>query len=352
MTVTVSQREPFIDVTKAPYNATGDGVTDDTTEIQAAMTAAGTAGGGIVFLPPGTYLCSGLLIDSNVWLHGAGVDATELRSTANYPVILTRTFATNSGTNNTDSEVNFKISDLTINGMKGTYAGSNGYGIRVHGANFSLERIRVYDCNEVGIASEWSSSSNVPTTTGMQHSMEARLVDVEVHECDAIGIYWNGPHDSMWTNCITWGNSGVGFQIDTKGNSLTAQGCHSWGNSQTYAWYIQGANCELNACVGEGASVNQVFVQADDVRIIGGIYYAAGASVPIGIHLHTSAGYQIVTKIDDCTSGALKYTSDVGLGWIEVLAHQASGAAESGTPDVSSKRDIRVFTGGTGDVDT
>jgi len=74
----------FIDVTKAPYNVqwavrtlfTKDPasctVTDATQGIQAALNAAGTAGGGIVFLPPGHYRINGsLIIPSGVELAGA-----------------------------------------------------------------------------------------------------------------------------------------------------------------------------------------------------------------------------------------------------------------------------------------
>lgn len=49
----------FANVMDAPYNATGDGVTDDTDAIQAAITAVWTAGGGTVFFPKGIYLCNG-----------------------------------------------------------------------------------------------------------------------------------------------------------------------------------------------------------------------------------------------------------------------------------------------------
>lgn len=318
--------------------------------IQTMIDKQTALGGGIVQIPPGTFDVSGLLIDSNIWLRGSGVDATVLRSTANYPVILTRTFATHTGTNDTNSEVNFKISDLTINGMKGTYSGTNGYGIRIHGANFALERLRIYDCNADGIDTEWSSSAAPPTTTGMKHSMEARLIDVEVHECTLNGITWNGPHDAMWWGVIVWTNGAKAVYVPAKGNSLKAVSCHTWGSSHTYGWYIEGGGTQLVDCVGEGSSTAQVLINCNDCMVIGGKYFAAGASVPVGIHLNTAAGYMIETKILDCTSGALKYTADIGLGWIEALVYQTSAAAENGTPHASNHRIIKVHGGGTGSV--
>lgn len=44
-----------LNVKQSPFNAKGDGTTDDTTAIQAAITAA-TAGGHALYFPPGTYL--------------------------------------------------------------------------------------------------------------------------------------------------------------------------------------------------------------------------------------------------------------------------------------------------------
>jgi Endopolygalacturonase len=46
---------PVFDATASPFSADSTGVTDATAAIQAAIDAAGAAGGGVVYLPAGTY---------------------------------------------------------------------------------------------------------------------------------------------------------------------------------------------------------------------------------------------------------------------------------------------------------
>lgn len=61
----VSAASNIIIVTSHPYNATGDGTTDDTTAIQSAIDAAAAAGGGTVFVPGGAvYRVTTLTVDS------------------------------------------------------------------------------------------------------------------------------------------------------------------------------------------------------------------------------------------------------------------------------------------------
>lgn len=62
----------FYNVKNSPYNAAGNGITDDRTAIQTALNDAGSAGGGTVFLPPGSYKISTTLnVPSGVELRGS-----------------------------------------------------------------------------------------------------------------------------------------------------------------------------------------------------------------------------------------------------------------------------------------
>ena len=69
-------------VKNAPYGAVGNNTADDTAAIQAAITACASAGGGIVYIPPGTYKCTSTInMAANVVLRGAGKRAATLSFT-------------------------------------------------------------------------------------------------------------------------------------------------------------------------------------------------------------------------------------------------------------------------------
>ena len=74
-----SKAGPVFDVTA--YGAVGDGTADDTTALQDAIDAA--VGGGVVYLPAGTYkLTESLTLKDNVIVRGAGKAVTIIQQSA------------------------------------------------------------------------------------------------------------------------------------------------------------------------------------------------------------------------------------------------------------------------------
>ena len=67
------------------YGAVGDGKTDNTTAIQAALTAAGAAGGGTVTIPSGTFLSGPIVISSGTRLELAAGAVLKMLPMASYP---------------------------------------------------------------------------------------------------------------------------------------------------------------------------------------------------------------------------------------------------------------------------
>lgn len=99
------------------YGALGDGVTDDRTAIQAALDAANTAGGGVVYFPPGTYRkpasVAALVPRTGVTLRGVGAASVLLHD------------STDSGTSALFETLvdpgpsDWGLEDLTLEGSRG-----------------------------------------------------------------------------------------------------------------------------------------------------------------------------------------------------------------------------------------
>jgi len=93
------------------YGATGNGTTDDTAAINAAVAAATVAGGGVVFVPAGTYIVSGTVaLAANITLEGAGRGTATIKRSTNVTVV--SIYGTSTGNHVT----NVAIRNLTIHG--------------------------------------------------------------------------------------------------------------------------------------------------------------------------------------------------------------------------------------------
>lgn len=215
------QSSPFYDVKN--YGATGDGTTDDTASIQAAINAAIAAGGGVVWFPAGTFLSSDLSMDRNVSILGSGqlsiVKAKAGTSSLFY-------YSTGFGFGG-------YIADITLNGDG---EGVNGINIE-GGLLLNIDNVQVNNFTGVGIKLRGVLIGTIQNTTiwfcdigidadhgtTSEGDMPANLIRL---------VNSNIQHNSTWG--VKW-NTGDMLIVD--GGDFEVNG--TTGNSSTGAIYIK-----------------------------------------------------------------------------------------------------------------
>lgn len=238
----LSTRMPVFNV--QDYGAKGDAATNDRDSIQAALDAAFGAGGGMVFVPAGTYVVDpnpGLQVKSNVTLAGTGAGSIiKLKdaSTRNDNII------------KSEDWVNVTICDLTLDGNRANQAGGAGsysytqYGIYLGNTHNSMVRnvvardttgvgIHIYDCQNVTV-------QNCVATNNNYHGYELE---------QAIGcrlVQSRGNNNLMHGVLVSPGEIGGS---GAKGN--TVSGCMFDGNGN-YGIAENAANDDMSAFLNEG----------------------------------------------------------------------------------------------------
>jgi hypothetical protein len=334
------------------FGAVGDGIADDTAALQAAIDAAHTAGGGAVLLPPGTYSTRTLTIHSRVHVIGTGIEATtlKLRDGTDDDMIRSHEFAKLAGSAQAGGIFNFSIRDLTLDGNRARNA--RGCGLRLYGFGYLLRDLRIRQCRQSGLSSEWSPGDPEWSPGGQKtpgDSMEAQVVNLKIHHCGAGGIVFRGPHDSQFVNCVVYDTTMYGVHLE-QGAACSATGCqfvncHVWGQHKA-AWKIEAGFVSLDNCVGEWASSAQVHINADDTTITAGRFFGNPKARHVGIEIgapgHVVYGSQIDARMIDLAGGALKFTNEGGSSKIKALIYQKSGVPYTGTPARSSLLELAV----------
>jgi hypothetical protein len=339
------------------HGALGDGSTDDTTAIQAAMDAANTAGGGMVYFPPGTYITTAITIYSQIKIVGAGpeLSVVKMKASTNTQVFTSTGFSGLTGGNTGGGIAGFEIRDLAVDGNKANNT-TAGVGIRIYGYDFRIDNVNVRNCKGTGIYCEWGSGTSAVTPD----NFESSFIGIKSHDNGGDGFDLRGPHDSMLVNCIAYLNAGNGFSCKGNGGAMVFSNCHSWGYAQVWAYYLETGGNLLSNCTGEGAGSNsttggQVFIGANDNSVTGGNFFSANAGTPtrnvrgivIGDGSHTSlAGTHIDTKVTSCESGAVDFAQDAG-SRVVVCVYQNAGTVYVGTPASTTEYQFSQ-TGGAG----
>lgn len=204
--------------------ATGDGVTNDLTAIQAAVDywapfTTPAASGGIVLCPPGTYLVNASIVMTGchgLKIKGAGPLATEVKASGDFPVFFhlgSSGAPLNKGA----------ISGMTIRG--GGKSNASAHGISWTWCNgCEITDVVLYACRH-GL--------------NLYHQWQTTLDDIDSH---------GGASDKCYTG-VYLGESTVG-SVDNSviANALNMKDCEQYGyrivNGQGSKW----SNCEAGAC--------------------------------------------------------------------------------------------------------
>jgi len=309
VTVTVAQTcvpapasTTVLNVKDAPYNAKGDGLTDDTAALAAAVAAAAGTG-GTVTVPPGTYLINptanghaGIRLGSHMTLQlqdGAVLQAMST-STSDYAVVLASgiTDATLAGGTILGNRTNNTITD----------ADENGFGIMIMDSQqVVVDGVTTRDCwcdgVYVGNTSRNVTVNNVVADGNRRNAMSITSADGMVVRGSTFentigflenGIFWSGGGVDIEPNvgetvahvqfldCAFTTNSGSGLGFGPSGanqglafvNGILVDGCTATGNG------FHQDGCGIGV---EGTSGNQVTNNTVTGTVGIGIYLRSGA---------------------------------------------------------------------------
>jgi parallel beta-helix repeat protein len=270
------------------FGAVGDGVTDDTAAMQAAIDAASAAGGGTVFVPTGTFIVSAgeepsdgcLMLKSNVYMEGAGAGKTTVKVADGSDTKITGVIRSAYGEETHD----FGLSNLTIDGNRDHTTGKidgwfNGYipGKDGQDSNVTLSGVEIKDCSGYGFdPHEQTVNMLIENCVSHGNGLDGFVADYMI--------------DTKYVNNVAYDNDRHGFNIVTSTNDFTMTGNVAYGNGG-------------NGIVVQRGSEN--IPSPHDVTIEGGSVYNNGAEgvlvklssdvtvTGVNIHDNGSAGVRI-----------------------------------------------------------
>lgn len=332
------------------FGVTGDGSTDDTSNLQAAITAAA---GKTLLLGDGTFQCTGLSVASSATrILGNGPGRSIIRMTNAATAAIT---------------ISASLSFISIGGMtitRSTTATSGGNGITQSGGlgqallhdliiekhfnglalnstDFSIARdIIVQQCENVGIrqsptTSDSANQWNFTNVLSQKHAQQGFLVtapggssptqitlgewvNCATYANSATGMAFVGTasipiHDIRLTGCFGGENGASNFYFDTYGSLVRVTGCTSElaGQSATgptlatsatsvgegYEVTSNTPEIVFTGCLGDANSYSGIKSSATKTLVTGGAFTENGQASSAGnrVGIHSAAGLMAVT---------------------------------------------------------
>lgn len=197
----------IVSVKEAPFSAMGDGATDDTAAIQAAIDSIKDIG-GVVYFPTGTYIATNLKLYSYVVLMGAGIsskikvkdNSTSTKLIELYDTAQARTAVRNLKFDGNKANQTIDIDCLYIDNNNNHSMYVDGFYDHYH--NFT----------DLWITGFTGNGFIIPRTT----SQGCTLYNIVMTSCTKDGIHCHG-NDNIIINCTISKCGGHGFYISGGG---------------------------------------------------------------------------------------------------------------------------------------
>jgi len=179
------------------YGATGDGTTDDTAAMQAAITAATANGQSTLYIPTGTYIVKSQLNVSQCSVMGDGVYASKIKAGSGY-----------TGTNLMyvgSLSQNLVYQDFQLDGNTGV-ASVKGLLIEGNVLHCRFSTIKISNCTDIALYIKGGDSGT--TRPSVNTFIDLRIIDNASH-----GLYITEGRGNTFLNCNFEQLGGIGVYV-------------------------------------------------------------------------------------------------------------------------------------------
>jgi hypothetical protein len=213
------------------FGAVGDGVTDDTAAIQAAIDKVALTG-GVTYFPAGTYAVSGITLKSKVLIVGESTSSTEIRlksgiNSAAVDVIKSANFdsLTTTGAyypNNLNVPVWFGLQNIRVDGNRAGNPGGSGRCLSWYGTGMLM--LGVVHIANAGTDNIYTEGPRNASLTNWETQEEAFFQTVISRNAGRYGWHYRGPKDIYVENylCVLDPIGDYGFFSENGTNYVAA----------------------------------------------------------------------------------------------------------------------------------
>jgi hypothetical protein len=241
----VPQGAQVVSVKDSAYNATGNGTTDDTAAIQAAINAAGAS--HVCYFPAGTYIISSplQLVSGGTYIGAGWNSVIKQQANANQ----TRLVQWPSGTNS-----NCYMANLMIDGNRASNSLVTCYGLYAFALQYStFSNVRVQQVNGDGWRLDGSTGGFANTTS-----------TVHLENCWAYGNANNGAVFTSYAADVHVNGGDFGFNVSSaitlQSGSCSIRGATMWGTTGGPGLLVGGQSNQIVGSNIEGNSHEGIVV--------------------------------------------------------------------------------------------